>query len=47
MVFREWLTWWPYKIADVAGVAGEGPLVELTAIPSVDEELDRAAQRVD
>ena len=40
----EWLTGWPHKITDVVGVAREGALVQLTAVPGMDEKLDGAAQ---
>jgi hypothetical protein len=35
------------QIHDVAGVAREGPLVQLAAVPAVDEELDGPAQSLD
>jgi hypothetical protein len=38
----EWLTWWSYIIQEMGSVAREGTLVELAAVPGVDEELDRA-----
>jgi hypothetical protein len=35
------------EVADVAGVAGKGALVQLAAAPGMDEALDRAAQGLD
>src|SRR5919201_2071259 len=43
----EWLKSWAYKIAHVADVAREGALVQVAAIPGVDEELDGPAQGVE
>jgi hypothetical protein len=36
----EWLKSWAHEIHDVAGIAREGPLVQVAAIPGVPEELD-------
>jgi hypothetical protein len=35
-----------YEIADVTGIAGAGPLVQLAAVPRMDEDLDGPAQDV-
>jgi hypothetical protein len=43
----EWLKLLTYELADVAGIAGEGALVQLAAVPGMDEELDGTAQGVD
>src|SRR5919197_5659860 len=43
----EWLKLMTYEIADVAGIAREGALVQLAAVPRMDEELDGTAQGVD
>ena len=39
---REWLSLWAHEIHDMAGIGRVGPLVQLAAVPGIDEELDGA-----
>src|SRR5438067_1817268 len=41
---REWLRVLTYEVADMRGIAGEGALVQLAAVPGMHEELDSAPQ---
>lgn len=41
IVNEEWLKDMTYEIADVAGIAGEGPLMQVAPVSGMDKELDR------